>query len=437
MVASPEPENAPAAPTRVAPGRRAVRWAAGFVVAGLAAGALLWVSGLPNVWLNAGAARRAVDQERYTDAIGLLDRWLAARPGSAEAHFLRARALLGLDRAEDALHDLEQARAHGYPEPPLERLVGIVLALGGRHEAAEPLLLKSRPAGEALDAEVEEGLTRIYFATDRLKLASISARRWADAAPDDPAPWRWRAEIDARLRLLPYELAEDYGEILRRDPNDRLARFNLGESLRNAGRLDEATRAFDAYLHDYPDDPDALTGSGRTAVLLGDDDQAARLLDRALELDPRQPEALQARAAMHMRQREWAKALPLLDRTIEVRPDNPEPHFERAVALNRLGRERDAEESLRLANQIRRDVEILIDFRRKLSRNPEDITLVAEAAEWMLRSGYDDEGLLWAQRALDSPGGHPPTARALADYYDRKGDAARANYYRLLAGPNP
>ena len=62
------------------------------------------------------------------------------------------------------------------------------------------------------------------------------------------------------------------------------------------------------------------------------------------------------------------------------------------------------------------------------------VRVQSRAAKWLLDHDQEEEGLVWAKRALEYPGGHPPTARILADYYTRKGNPAQANYYRLQAG---
>jgi tetratricopeptide (TPR) repeat protein len=323
----------------------------------------------------------------------------------------------------------------GFPAADAERVVGIVLARAGRFAQAEPLLLQARARGTAADPEVEGALTRIYFDTDRFHLALKSIARWAEAAPDDPDPWRFRAEFDVRLRKHPRDLVEDYRAILRRAPDDARARLNLAETLRNSGRLAESRASYAEYLATRPDDPDALAGAGKTALAHGLEVEARGFLDRALAVDPRHPLALQARAALHLRHREWAEALPLLDRAAELAPDNPDVHFERARALERLGQDDEARESVERGNRIRAEADTLGVLRQNLTLSPGQAEVMAEAASWMLAHGHEEEGLLWARRALETPGGHPATARVLADYFERKGDAAQANYYRLLAEP--
>ena len=57
---------------------------------------------------------------------------------------------------------------------------------------------------------------------------------------------------------------------------------------------------------------------------------------------------------------------------------------------------------------------------------------VIEAAEWLLNHGHDQEGLEWTTQILRDQAGHAPTLELLADYYQRKGETGRANYYQHL-----
>jgi hypothetical protein len=51
----------------------------------------------------------------------------------------------------------------------------------------------------------------------------------------------------------------------------------------------------------------------------------------------------------------------------------------------------------------------------------------------MVAHGRDDEGLRWARMILADAPDHPATNRLLADYHERRGEAGRANFYRLQA----
>lgn len=52
------------------------------------------------------------------------------------------------------------------------------------------------------------------------------------------------------------------------------------------GGVSKARATFDAVLHEYPDDPNALNGLGFIALMTGELDEAERMLRRAVEINP-------------------------------------------------------------------------------------------------------------------------------------------------------
>ena len=55
-----------------------------------------------------------------------------------------------------------------------------------------------------------------------------------------------------------------------------------------------------------------------------------------------------------------------------------------------------------------------------------------EAGSILLRVGEEEEGLRWLRSALRVDPTHRPTHRALADYYQRKGDKEQAEKHRKM-----
>jgi Tfp pilus assembly protein PilF len=54
-------------------------------------------------------------------------------------------------------------------------------------------------------------------------------------------------------------------------------------------------------------------------------------------------------------------------------------------------------------------------------------------ARWMLENGHQQEGLKWTSEILRAEPRHGPTHRLLAEYYQKQGNAGRANYHNLMA----
>ncbi len=378
---------------------------------------------------------RLVKTHDFDKALGVVtERWLAAEPASGEAHYWQGRILVGLDRPQEALSALEKARSLGYPEPELERVVGVILFKSGRLTQAEPMLTRDLERNPQPDADRDEALARLYVQMYRFGPAWQAIERWTAAAPEDPKPHLLRAEVAAQTLGGTEQMANAFREALRRDPRLKVARMGLADALRTQGQYAQALVEYQSLLSESPDDSDTLTGAGLAALAAGQESQAQVYLDQALKLDAKNVEAIDGRALISVRRREFLQALPLLDQALAIDPNQPEIHYRRAIVLDALERRDEARVERETTDRLRREAAELDALRKKLLRSPRDTEAQGHLAEWLLHHGLDEEGLVWAQRALSAPSGHPPTARVLAGYYEKLGNSARANYYRTLAG---
>lgn len=427
-------------------GRRWARVLAGLLALAVVGTALAvavraWIGGR----MDPAAAREALAAGRPDEAELEVARLLRDHPESAEAHYLAARVALAQGRAEDAVAALERARARGYSESALQSLFAVLMARAGRRDEAEPILRRAFDGAPTLDPEVADALVLIYDESARYPEALKVLDRWAAAAPADPRPHAWRSRLHIARGEDPAVILDDLREVLRRDPDDKETRRRLGDAYLRAGKLEESAKALDAYLADFPDDASAHADAGVTAaarareeLAQGHAEQADALeseavahLDRALALDPNSIRALEERARIALRRRNPGYAATLLDRAVTLDPKSPEARFQHAMALRQIGRESEAAAELEVHARLRREQDQFERIRRKILYAPRDPDVQLEAARWLLGHDRDDEGLYWAELALKARPAHPETLRLLADYYDRKGNAGRARYYRL------
>jgi thioredoxin-like negative regulator of GroEL len=75
----------------------------------------------------------------------------------------------------------------------------------------------------------------------------------------------------------------------------------------------------------------------------------------------------------------------------------------------------------------------LIKLRQQLLKDSENLDLRFQMASLHLQLGDDEEAAHWFQTILWIDPTHRPTFRALADYWQKKGNPTRANHYRYLA----
>jgi tetratricopeptide (TPR) repeat protein len=305
------------------------------------------------------------------------------------------------------------------------------MARAGEHTEAESLLIEAREATSVPDAEIEEALAKIYIETFRFGPALQAIDRWIAAAPRDPKPYLWRTEINIRRRAEFSAVIDDFQKALERDATSAKARLGLADALRNANRLTEAAKEYEAYLAIRPTDPEAHVGAARTALALSREDEAIRHFDLALKAAPDDVAALTGRAGISLSRNDAAGALVLLDRGLKLYPHDPELRYRRALVLTRLGRNDEAKSEHEAAKELRADQAELSRIRRALIQTPNNAKLQTEAAKWLLAHGHEDEGLEWANRVLRAHPDHVEIHRALAAYYTRIGNVKRANFHKI------
>jgi tetratricopeptide (TPR) repeat protein len=423
----------PLKPRRASPVRRRTRLAVGVLAAAALAGSVAALGRLLAVARDERAARRAVAAGRFAEAEVPLGRWLRARPGSAEAQFLRARVALARDRQAEALDSLATARSRGYPEPEIARLMAILLARTGQVDSAEPLLRRILRGSSRPEPEVARELARIDLEAFRLDSAAVVLERWKRDAPRDATPYLWQIEIDRRKGTEPHVTVARYREALKRAPDRDDVRLGLAEALRAAHRPAEAAREYSAFLARHPVAAAAYLGLGRTEADQGKDDAAIRALDRALALAPDDPQALGERAALALRCGDLDGALARLDRAIARAPRDAELRYRRTLVLARLGLPDQARRDQAEVDRLRRDQAEVNALHDRLIRAPANPHAQLDVARWMLAHDHADEGLRWTRQILHDHPGHAPTHRLLADYYARLGNSGLANYHRLQA----
>jgi tetratricopeptide (TPR) repeat protein len=152
-----------------------------------------------------------------------------------------------------------------------------------------------------------------------------------------------------RQRL--YEAADrHFVRALELEPDYVTAYFFHGFTLLNLGRLDDARRAFEAYLAKGPEDAEAVFGLGLVALEQDRVEDAERAFLRAIAMAQARagptpsPDAREDLARyyarlgdVHLRSGDLAGARADLERSVELWPDHFEPWHKLAGVLRRLG----------------------------------------------------------------------------------------------------
>ncbi len=121
-------------------------------------------------------------------------------------------------------------------------------------------------------------------------------------------------------------------------PSDPVEAYHQAVALHNAGRLAEATTAYQRLLDQFPQNPLLLTGLGTIAMQRGDLEEGIRLLGQSLEIETGQPMAhCNLGLALRIRKRHH-EALASFERAIAASPDFPDAYNYRGIVLQDLKR---------------------------------------------------------------------------------------------------
>ena len=178
--------------------------------------------------LDRSRAMVLLEIDNLSQALPLLDHAIATTPDDHEARLLRARALVALDRPEDALADLDDhlARARApSPDVYLER-ARLVLSMESTDnlEALSGLERGISRLGPALSLEQEAALLELRMG--RTQAAQARARSISGQF-ERPGAWHaWQGELMERAGLqleAQAEYTEALEEIKRQKPEDSRA----------------------------------------------------------------------------------------------------------------------------------------------------------------------------------------------------------------------
>jgi tetratricopeptide (TPR) repeat protein len=213
----------------------------------------------------------------------------------------------------------------------------------GRWQASRSLRATLACAGVVLAAvavTVDRGRSAVWNDDRRL---------WGEVVRRSPDNLLARINLgSAYMMHEEYDRAEmEFEGILALVPTYHRAYYNLGLLALRRNRTDEAAAAFQRAVHLNPRDADAQTNLGILALRAGDTRTAEVVFRIALASNPSQRDALNNLATIHLQRREWAVALDLVTAALRRDPEFLEASYNQGVALAGLGRHAEAETVLR------------------------------------------------------------------------------------------
>jgi tetratricopeptide (TPR) repeat protein len=376
--------------------------------------------------LRAGDFGRAVEHLQHC-----LESW----PAHAETRFLLARACRRADDPEGWQRHLRAAEALQWPAADIafERQLGD--AQLGRMAGVEPALLDRLESGAGDNDLIFEALVKGYLLLYRLPDAAFWAARWLEESPDSWQAWLYRGRAHHLNRVLGPAAAE-YRRALEIKPDLRPGRLWLAGVLTLNGEHAEALPQYEAYVRDYPDDAAGLLGLANCHYELNHPAEAEAALIRLLARQPDNVAALLVRARLELARAAPAEALVWLKKAEAVAPDEGDILIALDQAYRQAGRPDEARPYQKRLENARQQTRRLEELQQQILRRPGDVGPRREAGVLTLRLGRLPEALGWLTGALALDPDHRPTHEALAEYYEKVGDARRAEYHRSrAAGP--
>jgi tetratricopeptide (TPR) repeat protein len=208
--------------------------------------------------------------------------------------------------------------------------------------------------------------------------------------PVDPA------QLDANVAALETLGYVQKGEGGAAEPSSPEIHNNLGRTLANAGKLDEAEAEFAKALELAPNDADALMNLGTVAALRGNPARAEHLVKQALRANPDHTGALARLGELRRDAGDLDEAARLFREALAIDDVSPELYLGLGDVLQRGGHYEEAEKA----------------FRRVLELDPDSFAAHYNLGVTALQQQQAKQAIAEFEKALALDGDHPLAAAA-------------------------
>jgi predicted Zn-dependent protease len=380
------------------------------------------------------AARQAVDAYDFTRARAHLERCLRVWPASAPTHLLAAQAARRAGALTDAERHLKRCQdLEDNPDFVLREWNMLRAQRGELNSQVEGYLLsclQQQPADAAL---LLEALARGYLRIGRLGDARRSMERLLELRPDTPQLLVWYGEILEHFGRLDLAV-KAYQQALDLDPDNDWCRLCLAEKLLYRAQPAAAAAHFEVLLHRLPGNAAVRLGLARCRRQCGQPEEARQLLDALAAEQPDEAIILSERGKLALDLGELADAEDWLRRALARMPHDRQTAFALYQCLAQRGQTQEAQKYLAQVEALDADRKRLAELTEQVIKAGHAPALRCELGLVCFRLGQEQDGLRWLISALVDDPTHAPTHRALADYYQRIGQAERAAYHRQRGG---
>jgi tetratricopeptide (TPR) repeat protein len=276
---------------------------------------------------------------------------------------------------------------------------------------------------------VLEALARGYVRVLRLGTALRCLRMLLEREPDHVGALVMRGWI-REGGGEPEEASKDYRRALELDPEREDARLGLARILVR-DRPQEACAHFEFLIARQPGNVEALEGLAEAYGTMGEPEKARPLHDAVLAKDPGNSRALAGLGALALAAGRTADGEALLRRAIAADPANLEAHYQLYLCLvQQPGRAAEAAAQRDTHQRVEADRMRLAQIAgKRMTSTPNDPNLHYELGALYLQYGKPDVGIRWLASALKLDPTHQASHRALYDYFQRTGQADKAEQH--------
>jgi tetratricopeptide (TPR) repeat protein len=398
----------------------------GLVLATLLVGAVLYAQ---QQWK---AAKTALEAGNPHEALARLRVCLLLWPRDLETNLLAARAVRLTGDVKAAEERLQRCLTlHGAPTEEVQLEFLLLRVQTGEVDEVAPALMETVEKGHADSALILETVARAYITRLRYNLAFGCLSLWVERSPDTPRPYQLRGWVLERMSHHKAAL-RDYHKALELDPDLFPVRLRVAEMLLEDMRAPEALPHLERLYKLAPTHPAVLARLGTCRFLQNQPKEARRLLEAAEEHMPNDPVLLIPLAKLDLQDGRGAEAERRLRKALRQDAFDTEALYNLASALQMQRKTDESAETLKVYKQAKADIDRANKLLKEVGDSPTATAAdYAEIGELLLRIDRANVGLYWLERALERDPGHRPAHKALAGYYEKKGDAAKAAAHRL------
>jgi Tfp pilus assembly protein PilF len=376
------------------------------------------------------AALEALKADRIDEARSDLAVCLYLWPDSVRVHLMTARAARLSGDFPAAETHLNQCLKLGGDKADVQ-LENLLLRVQiGDEDVVAPDLMAYVEQKHPERFLILETLARAYMDKLRYGPAYAVLTRWVAEAPDQTRPLEWRGWIQERMDQ-PDKAAEDYQHALQLEPKLLSVHLRLADLALQKSDPTAAAPYLEHLDRRDLDRPDVKALLGRCRYQQGKTVEARRLLEAAVKELPDDPPLLVALGRLNLQEGRAAEAETYLRQALDQDSTDAEARYTLISALNYQGRK---EEAAAAQKQYDQDQTLLrqaeVQFHDEAVHPSNDPDVLYNIGSLFLRGHQGRIGEYWLQKALEIDPWHKPTLKALAEYYESKGDKEQAEPYR-------